>query len=41
MDEAADLAMQAGVSLEALAQAHFLAESHYQVAVVHFGEFLG
>lgn len=40
VDRTSDLAMQAGVQLESLAQAHLFGQRHHQVAVITFGQLL-
>lgn len=41
MDQATDLAMQAGVQLESLAQAHLFGQGNHQVAIIALGQLLG
>ncbi len=41
VDHTSDLAMQAGVQLEPLAQTHLLGQCHHQVAVVALWQLLG
>ena len=41
MNKSPDLAVQAGVQLETLAQTHLFGQGHDQVSVVSVGQFFG